>query len=316
MDGINTAVIKNINNIVFMTILILVLLIIPHASYARTINTAVLYPEAAHPYSQIFDTIIAGIDSEKRLQLKSYEVKDKTRSDDIKNWLEKNQTDILLVLGQKSFDVISDMALSIPSIVSAIIRPVKPHRCICLSIAPEELIRHLIEVKPDVKRIYFVYSEKNNGWLLADANAAAKKAGIQFIAKSADNVQEAALHYKSILKSKLGPTDAIWLPLDNILPGDVILPDILKSAWDNKYVIFSTSPFYVKRGGLFALFPDHYKLGQQIAELAVQADHTDTQKYSYARNFKSTINIRTARHIGMRINNKAMKKYDIIYPLR
>ena len=292
------------------------LLIIPFASDARTINTAVLYPEAAHPYSQVFATIIDGIRSEHQLQLKSYEINQRTRGDDVKSWLDKNPADILIVLGQKSFDVIADMNLPIPSIVSAVIRPVKPYRCICLSIAPKELIDHLLKIKPGVKRIYFVYSDKNNGWLLPDANAAAKKAGIQLIAKAADSIQEAALQYKSILDNKLGPTDAIWLPLDNILPSDVILPDILKSAWDNKYVIFSTSPFYVKRGGLFALFPDHYKLGQQIAELAEKTGNIDTQKFSHARNFKSTINIRTARHIGMHISNEGIKKYDIVYPLR
>ena len=136
------------------------------------------------------------------------------------------------------------------------------------------------------------------------------------IAKPAENIQEAALQYKSILNNKLGPTDAIWLPLDNILPSDVILPDILESAWDNKYIIFSTSPFYVKRGGLFALFPDHYKLGQQIAELAMQAGNPQSIKFSYARNYKSTINIRTARHIGMHISNEGIKQYDIVYPIR
>ena len=316
VDESKTAVIINLNNIASITVLILVLFIIPCASDARTINTAVLYPEAAHPYSQVFSTIIDGIRTQTQINVKSYEITDKTRGDDVKKWLDANPADMLIVLGQKSFDVIANMNFSIPSIVSAVIRPVEPHRCICLSIAPEELIEHLLKIKPEVKRIFFVYSDKNNGWMLPDANAAAKKAGVQLIAKSAENIQEAALQYKSILNNKLGPTDAIWLPLDNILPSDVILPDILKSAWDNKYVIFSTSPFYVKRGGLFALFPDHYKLGQQIAELASQANNTMPERYSHARHYKSTLNVRTARHIGMHISNEGIKQYDIVYPLR
>ena len=284
---------------------------------ASNIKTAIIYPDAIQPYANLFSTIINGLQSDTRINTLLYKHDNEGSANELSSWLNKDKPDVVIALGQTSNDLVAGLNLSIPVITSAVTQPDKRHGCVCLNIEPHQLVAKLLELNPDIKRIIYVYDSNNNSWFIPVAKSVAKKAGIKLVLKSANSVQEAALHYKEILNSKLGPTDAIWLPLDNSIPGDVILPELLKAAWQKKFIIFSSNPFYVKRGGLFALFPDYFALGKQLASTSIRVmNNKNKLVQENALSAKSAINIRMARHLGLSISRRQLNQYDIIYPHR
>ncbi len=292
-------------------IIFFTLIIFPKQIIAANIKVAVIYPDAAAPYANLFSTIIEGMKSHERVDLLYYKIDNTSKIDKISSWITDSKPDVLVALGQISNNFISELKLTIPVITSALTRPSSGHSCVCINSEPKQLFKMLLSLKPNIKRIFYVYNKTYGDWLIPYAKSSAKEFKIELIIKPAKSIQDAALHYKEILNGRLEPTDAIWLPVDNSILGDVIFPEILKSAWQRKFAIFSSNPFYVKRGGLFALFPDYYKLGKQISDMTTHVDNVIQVSMLHT---KSAINIRTARHIGITINNQDIKRYDIVYP--
>ena len=48
------------------------------------------------------------------------------------------------------------------------------------------------------------------------------------------------------------------------------VPMALEAAWKRRLVVFSSNPLHVKRGTLFALYPDHELMGSALADLAIR----------------------------------------------
>ena len=192
--------------------------------------------------------------------------------------------------------------------------PGKQHTCVCLNIEPEKLFEKLRELKPGIKRIIYVY-DSTNAWYIQDAKVVASNMGITLVLKPVTSIRDAALEYRNILDSKLKTTDAIWLPLDNTFAGDAVLPEILNAAWQDKFILFSSNPYYVKRGGLFALYPDYFKLGKQIAKVMTPVINNKNKFMRMsAIHAKSAVNIRMARHLSLKLNRRKLNEFDVVYP--
>ena len=188
-------------------VIISVLVVFSKQIIASSIKAAVVYPDAVTSYANLFSTIIQGMESDKRIHLSHYKFDKNYSLVELSSWLAEVKPDVLIALGQTSNDLISKMTLSIPVITSALTRPDNRHSCVCVNSEPKQLFSMLLDLKPDIKRIIYVYDETNNAWLIPFAKVAAKQFNIELIIKSANSIQEAALHYKEILHDKLAPTE-------------------------------------------------------------------------------------------------------------
>ena len=298
-----------------ISILCLLLVFNPIQATEVSINVAIVYLDTNTAYKNLFATIIRGIEEDKRISTSYYKHGINSNPQDLSSWLEKMKPDVVVALGQASNDLISNLSLKIPVVSSAVTKPDKQHGCICLNSEPGQLFGKLVELKPDIKRIIYVHHKNNNAWLIPIASTVSKRLGINLELHPVSTLREAALQYKKILDSPLTSSDAIWLPLDSAIPGEVILPEILKSAWSKRFIIFSSNPYHVKRGGLFALFPDYHALGKQIADISTQIKDEDNQLVRISPLLtRSAINIRTARHLSLKINNRLINKHDLVFP--
>ena len=183
--------------------------------------------------------------------------------------------------------------------------------------SPELFLHHLKTLAPGIERVHLVYSEKNTGWLVNIANDAAKKHNIELFLYKVDNLKQGIKNYTEILNKVESNKDAIWIPLDRVVPDKAILPKILKMAWDKNIVIFSNNPLHTKKGALFALFPDHKLVGKKLASIAVEQITANGQyKLFPTINLKLAVNRRTASHLGLNFTKSEQRQFDIVFPAR
>ncbi len=279
-------------------------------------NIAVLYPTVSQQYSHMFNQLIAGINSVPGYRFISYRVNQNTTEEDVKKWGHSLNIKGYIALGQTTYKLAENLAADVPIIGGGMVATPPNISGISLSGDPEAFFRHLQLIAPNIDRVFFVHSQKNNGWLTQRARKISKKYNIEFIPLVVENFKQASFQYKIVLKSVQKKTDAIWIPLDNVAPLNILLPEILQVAWDKQITVFSNNLLHVRRGALFALYPDSYKQGRRLVALLQRyLDRPNSPPYLYPTvDFKIGVNIKTATHLNMRYSREMIKKFDKVFP--
>lgn len=279
-------------------------------------HIAILYPTVSKQYSSMFDQFISGITSVPGFHFISHRIKDDTTPEDIEQWSKKQDIKGYIALGQTTYKLIDSLNNELPLIAGGMVATPPGISGISLSGDPEAFFRQLQILNPNINRVYFIYSKQNNGWLIQRARKISKKYNIEFISLQVDDFKQATFQYKIVLKSVRPRTDAIWIPLDNIAPMDILLPDILQTSWNKSITIFSNNILHVRRGTLFALYPDHEKQGRRlVALLQRHLENKNTPSLLYPSvDYKTAVNIRTATHLKMRYSKEMIKTFDKVFP--
>ena len=294
-----------------------------HAEHAENDHTdnskphiAILYPTVSKQYSGMFDQFIKGIKSVPGYQFISYRIEKSTSTEDIRQWSKEQDIDAYIALGQTTYKLIESLSSKLPLIAGGMVATPPGISGISLSGDPEAFFRQLQILNPNINRVFFVHSKQNNGWLTERARKVSRKYNIEFVPLQVDDFKQATFQYKIVLKSVQPKTDAIWIPLDNIAPMDILLPDILQTSWDKHITVFSNNILHVRRGTLFALYPDHEKQGRRlVALLQRHLENSNTPALLYPSvDFKTAVNIRTATHLDMRYNKDMVKSFDRVFP--
>jgi putative ABC transport system substrate-binding protein len=125
-------------------------------------------------------------------------------------------------------------------------------------------------------------------------------------------------HYRTLLNDSRPNTDAIWLPLDRVtVNDDVVLPLLLQSAWNNNLAIISNKPAHAKRGALFAMYPDHYGLGQELSALLKQlTGESRKSQVIPLKRLQLAVNLRTASHLGLSFTPDQKDDFTLTFPSR
>ena len=113
-------------------------------------------------------------------------------------------------------------------------------------------------------------------------------------------------------------TSAIWLLQDvTTIDSDTILPLLLEEAWNRRSIVFSSNLVHVKKGVLFSMYPDNLKLGEELGKLAMDVMQNKTNSEILPlKALKLAVNIRIAKHLGIKIQRQQEKSFDLIFPRR
>jgi putative ABC transport system substrate-binding protein len=291
-------------------------LVSPIQAAESAANLLILFPKLNAAYDRVFAEIVDGIDSHKDAITHTYTLTKSSSEKDIQKQIDKHKIDAIIALGQSSYEIGQSFREQLPVIHGGMIIRPGSHSGISLAGSPKQFFAHLETVAPSVNRVFTVYSEENSGWLIRLAQEEAKKANIELIAIAANDIRQAAQSFRKFLDKANGSTDAIWLLLDKVLPNRTVLPLALEAAWKKNIVLFSNNPIHTKRGALFALFPDHHKMGYKLADLSLQQLSSRQPIVIPLSSLKIAVNERTASHLGLRYSNVERESFDIIYPLR
>ena len=122
--------------------------------------------------------------------------------------------------------------------------------------------------------------------------------------------------YQAILEDAQAETDAIWLPLDKVTSNEtVILPMLLREAWDRRLVLFSSKPSHVKRGTLFSIYPNNQQSGERLAEMVRELYlGRSAPGVEPSRSQNVGVNLRTAVHLGLEYSPSLTRSFYRTFP--
>jgi len=283
-------------------------------------TVAVIYPEVREPYRSVFRSIIKGVEEGLGHPAKRFSLKQDYDVRKLQDWLEAERIQAVVALGRRGLQAAQALPATLEIVVGGVLEAPRVDRftAITLTPDPEALFDRLKTLAPGVTRVTVVYSPERSSWLIELANRAAQSHGITLNSLPAKDLREAALLYRDVLADQAGGSEAIWLPQDALTVDErAILPLILKKAWNNNLVVFSSNPTHVRRGALFSLYPDNRGMGRSLAALALRRlkdPKSKGAKIAPLQDVLIAVNLRTANHLGLEFESRQRREFDLVFP--
>jgi putative ABC transport system substrate-binding protein len=291
---------------------------------ATPVNMGVLYPDVPEPYQNVFLNVIAGIEGQTHTHVQQYVLENDVDIPKVQGWLNEKKIGYIIALGRRGLNAAIQATDKIPITTGALLLTPGDEKAnvtgISLAPDPKALFGRLLFLVPNVKQVYVVYDPNQNDWMIKLAQQAAADLDIKLLAYKAESLREAVYHYNEILHMVDPKKDALWLPIDTTTVNDqVVLPLILREAWDIDLVVFSSNPAHASKGALFSAFPDNEALGRRLATMASRSDAGDDAPHAAIHaleDLKFAINRRTADHLGLGFSAERQQKFDFEFPAR
>lgn len=282
---------------------------------------AVIYPDIGEPYRSIFAKIIEGIEDGASSGVRLFPIGANQDPADLHAQLKRNGIRVVIALGRQGLKATAGLDRDIPVVVGGVLAiPDADNRSLMgVSLTPDPalLFSRLKSLLPGVKRVLVVYNPQHNDWVIKIAREAAKAQGLELVTHEARDLGTAARMYENAFAASDSRRDAVWLPQDATTVDEAtILPLVLKESWNRNVPVFSSSFLHVKKGALFALYPNNLELGRTLASSALAAMSGDLRRRGVLplREVQTAVNLRTASHIGLAIGYQQQRSFDFIFP--
>lgn len=282
-------------------------------AWAQDALVAVVYPELAEPYRTIFAQIVQGAREAGGASIVPVCLDTDIGVGGLAVYLRQSGIKKIIVLGRKAIKAASALGAEVQVVLGgAVLAPSNETRLASsISLTPDagQLFALLRELAPDIRRVVTVFSPEQSGWLIESARDTARQRGVELMATPADDLRASAREHGRQLEALDAKRDGLWLLQDSSTVDDsVVLPLVLRTAWDRQLVVFSSSLPHVKKGALFSLYPDNIGLGRELAQLAQSPTPGIVHP---ARKLKRALNTRTAAHLGVSVKRAA---FDAVFP--
>ncbi|MDX9741103.1 MAG: ABC transporter substrate binding protein [Gammaproteobacteria bacterium] len=311
-------------NAVFLFALLSGLVFSPIAAAAEPV-VGVVYPDIREPFRSVFISIAKGIGAKLGTDPQMLPLADSQAVQDVASWARSENIEVIVALGSRGPAISDALSDAMPVIVGAVhISPDlldKRYAGVSLNPDPLLLLERLRTFAPTVRRVTVIYHRERESWMIDRAADTARRLGLELNAIPVDRLQEAVGAYGEVLASLRSGTDALWLSQDSaVLDEQAVLPMILREAWNRKLIVFSSNPGHVRRGVLFALYPDNYAMGTRLGAMTLEFaakgnGNPKTQGLRVLRDISVALNVRTANHIGLRYPKEVLQAIDLVFPL-
>lgn len=288
------------------------------AQEAARPRVAVIYPQVREPYRTVFRSITEGVAASSGYA-EVHEVAADADVSALEHRLAAQPLDAVILLGKRGLELSRKMEIDTRRIVAAVFAQPEEITAgvLAISLTPDPglLFAKLRELAPAVKRIHVIHGSDANDWLIARAQHDANKAGYELVAQRVDNIRDGANAYRELLSRMRSPQDALWLlQASPFLDEASVLQMVLRAAWDNNFVVFSSNPSHVPKGALFALFSNDVALGHHLAAEA-GAPVPSESRLQPLEQLSTAINMRTADHLGLGLGAHK-SRFDMVFPNR
>lgn len=301
----------------------LALWLVPLAAQAadRNRGIAVVYPDIGEPFRSVFAQIVGGIEEQAPDRVVSFPVSAASDPQAFAADLQRRDIRVVIALGRHGLRMTSSLPQGTGVVLGGVVTaPESVNRDMLVhTLAPDPglLFARLKQLLPAARRINVVYDPKNNDWLVRRAREAARQHGLELLLHEATDAAAALRHYERIVATADAKRDALWLPQDTTtVDDDTILPFVLKQSWNRDLPVFSSNVAHVKRGTLFALYPNNAELGRTLAIAATRylsGNRHGAEGVQALRDVKGAINTRTASHLGLTLDTR-LAGFDLVFP--
>ncbi|MCL2560026.1 MAG: ABC transporter substrate-binding protein [Turicibacter sp.] len=123
----------------------------------------------------------------------------------------------------------------------------------------------LVELTPGIQTVGFIYnaSEANSAVKIEIAEEEAARLGLETVHVTVTNTNDVAQAFQSLI----GRVDGVWIPADNTIAS--AMPTVGAIAMENDLPVVNASTTAARAGGLATIGIDHYQLGRQVADMAL-----------------------------------------------
>jgi len=288
---------------------------------AAPIDTLIIMPDVSGAAKIIYDQVVAGVESNPSLNTTLIKI----NQDDDETWLAsqlaRHKPRLVIPIGNRSYKLCHSIRQQdgLPENTRIVAGGIsgKPNGIPTLSLtgSPFETISQIKNLAPEVRDIRLVYNEKLNGWWYKQAKELANSFNLEVIGYHANDLQHGVKLYSTMMQEANRNTSAIWIPLKSIVPSKTILPLVLEKAWAKKLPVISNNPSHTRLGGLMALYPHHHAMGQQLAEFALaHYNSQEIENINGTDTLRMAINVRTSAHLGLRLNDSELERFDKVFP--
>ncbi|MFG6458011.1 ABC transporter substrate binding protein [Roseateles sp. BYS96W] len=282
---------------------------------------AVVYPELADPFRQVFASILDGIEDRQGGPVPRFAVPGNASPAQIADDIRRRDPQVLIGLGRSGMRVASamagEMAVLVGCVVSVQEAEARAFPVHTLAPDPALMLGRLRRLRPGVRRVHLVYDPQVNTWLVRLAREAARAEGLELLAQEAGDTVDALRIYTQVMSGADAVRDALWLPQDpTTVDENAVLSLVLREGWNRNVAVFSSHLAHVKRGALFALYPDNRELGRSLALAAqrlVGVPRAAPAGVQPLRQALAAINVRTAAHLGVDVA-AVQPSFDLVYP--
>jgi putative ABC transport system substrate-binding protein len=300
------------------------------AARAATHPIAVVYPDIDEPYRSVFTKIIEGIEDQAKSRVAAFAMGPNLSMQTLRAELKRQDVRTVIALGRNGLKSALELDPSINVIAGGVVGlpDADPRLHTVLSLAPDPalLFERLKTLQPSVKRVIVVYDNKQNGWLIQLARDAAKAHGLELVAHEAPDLKSALKLYQDTLANADGKRDALWLPQDSTTVDEsTVLPMVLQESWNRSIPVFSSNVSHVRRGALFALYPNNLELGKSLAASAIAAAGAGNpaapattsgavRRVRALKDVQAAVNTRTAGHLGIAVSPERQQGFNLFFP--
>lgn len=281
---------------------------------------AVVYPDIGEPYRAIFEKMVEGIEIRAGSRVVKYAVKPGADVAELKTALRRQDARMVIALGRQGLKAVTPdrgVVMVVGGVVTVPESEARGLSVVSLSPDPSLLFARLKALMPAAKRVFVVYDPRNNAWLIRLAREAARAQGLELVAYEAQDLRGAMQQYQAVFAAADSRTDALWLPQDTTTVEErSVLPLVLQESWNRSLAIFSSSFGHVRRGVLFALYPDNVELGKSLAGLALgilASGNHGGHGMMPLRDVRIAVNLRTAQHLGLDLSRQ-QQGFDLVFP--
>lgn len=278
-------------------------------------RVAVLYPQIREPYLKIFLDIIDGIEQRFDGESTRYELDSNYDARALEAEINRKDVDVIIALGNRSYGAVKAFSRRYPVLLGAMTTiDEKGFGGIKMIPSADVVFEKLSLLVPGVREIHVVYSLNDNADIIERARELAVDKNIVLHTYASTSIREAATAYREILRRGGGPNKAIWLVPGSTTLDNAILSDVLEVAWRKRIVVFSSKPSHVKRGVLFAIYPDNLRMGRRLGELATLTALGQSSAVSPLMDVMLAVNQRTGEHLGLTIDRQLREQIDLLLP--
>lgn len=278
---------------------------------------AVVFPDLGEPYRKVFTDILSGI--EEKAAVHSYPIGAEADPAELQQAIRRAGSRSVIALGRQGWKAVSGFDGNLALVLGGVSSVANPEQVNGITLAPDPalLFARLRNLLPAVRRVIVVYHPQHSEALIRAAREAARTQGLELLALEASDLAGAVRRYESALAGADSRRDALWLPQDSTTVDETtVVPLVLRESWERQLPIFSSSLLHVRKGALFALYPDHQELGRELATLALAGPEAGRRGMAPLRAVRTAFNWRTAGHLGLKPSAEQQRGFDFQFPER
>lgn len=291
---------------------------------AAAVELVIVYPQVREPFARVFEEIVRGAEDGYEQQVQRVAMTKNQSPVDFIHVLDRKSP--VLVLGNRLARQAAEQNTDHRVIVGAVNGDFDQVFGISLTPSFEAISNKLSFLVPAVKKIHVIAKPGTTAVDFDLAEGTLLHRGFELVIHQAEDIRSAAGVYRNLMQT-LNEQDAVWIQPNGSFVNNAMLSILLQASWEKYFVVFSSNPVHVKRGALFSVYPNNYKMGLSLGRLAqavagYEGVQKETQKLSEIPKMLPlddvfvTLNERTSNHLGISLTDDMRAQIDLVLPAR